>query len=66
MMGILGTKKNGIDLLDQETVEEKLGVFQSMLQELPSKSLQLAIKVLIAILLLVVGIQIIKLIRKLV
>ena len=66
MMGILGTKNNGIDLLDQETVEEKLGVFQSMLQELPSKSLQLAIKVLIAILLLVVGIQIIKLIRKLV
>ena len=66
MMGVLGTKKNGIDLLDQETVEEKLGVFQSMLQELPSKSLQLAIKVLIAILLLVVGIQIIKLIRKLV
>lgn len=65
---MLGTLLSGskVEIIDKAEVEEKWGVFQQFFEELPSKSLQFAIKVLIAILLLIIGIQIIKLIRKIV
>lgn len=47
-------------------VEEKIGIFQEYLNELPQKALNLGIRVVLALLFFLIGAQIIKLIRKIV
>lgn len=49
-----------------EDVEQKINIFQQYLNELPQKALNLGIRVVLALLFLLIGIQVIKLIRKLV
>lgn len=47
-----------------EEVEQKIGIFQKYLNDLPSKAFDLGIRVVISLLVLFIGSQIIKLIRK--
>lgn len=49
-----------------EDIEKNIGIIQEFLQELPEKALNLGIRVLLACLFLFVGIQVVKLLRKIV
>lgn len=49
-----------------ENIEENIGLLQSYLKQLPEKALDLGLRVLLALLFLFLGIQIIKVIRKIV
>lgn len=49
-----------------ENIEENIGLLQSYLKQLPEKALDLGLRVLLALIFLFLGIQIIKIIRKIV
>lgn len=49
-----------------ESIEENIGLLQNYLRQLPEKALDLGIRVLLALLFLFLGIQVIKIIRKIV
>lgn len=53
-----------IDAENMQQVQEKIGVFEQFLEELPGKAFGLGIRVLLAILFFAIGVQVIKLIRK--
>jgi small conductance mechanosensitive channel len=55
-----------VDNLSQEDVEKEIGVIKQFLQEMPQKALNLGVRILLAVVFLVVGIWLIKIIRKLV
>lgn len=49
-----------------EDIEEKLSIIQKLMRDLPEKAMQLGIRVLLAVLFLFIGVQIIKIIRKII
>lgn len=57
---------NSGDQVVVENIEENIGLIQSYLKDLPEKALDLGVRVLFALVFLIVGIQLIKLIRKIV
>ena len=54
------------EIMNFETETIDPGVIQKYLQELPDKALRFGVKVLLAVIFLIIGIQIIKLIRRIV
>ena len=49
-----------------EDIEKNIGVIQKFLEELPQKALNLGIRVLFACIFLLIGIQVVKLLRKII
>lgn len=55
-----------VDNISQEDVEKEIGVIRQFLQEMPQKALNLGVRILLAVVFLIVGFWLIKLIRRLV
>ena len=62
--GVADIITSTVEAADLEEVQEQIGVFEEFLKEIPQKALNLGIRVVLAIVFFLIGVQIIKLVRK--